>query len=89
MRDLAILADPRHIRADLRAIRGAIRSGWEIDPDTKAEIVRRVVAIVDDPQTDRMTIKACLTLVRMTEDNHRRIRAALRVTAPDAAGIVQ
>jgi hypothetical protein len=75
---LTILRDPKHIRADLRMIRGAIRNGWDIEPDAKAEIVRRVAEIAEDPKTDRQLIKSAVTILRMIEDNRKRIDTAFK-----------
>jgi len=61
--------DPKHLRADLRLVRTAIRNGWAVPAATRAELVRRLSGFVagnvevSDTVRNRLALSSCMALL--------------------------
>lgn len=80
-----ILTDPRHLRADLRLIRTAIRQGWPIPVESRVILMDRVNALLENPEAipegirERVTLAAAWLTLEATRENSRAVLEAMDI----------
>lgn len=80
-----LFREPRHIRADLRLLRRAVRERWAIPADRRDALVAAmdrawgVIQTLPEGTKIRATLRACWVIIEMSQENHRLLRKAIRL----------
>jgi hypothetical protein len=57
-----LFSSPKHLRADLRLLRRAIRGGWTIPEASRRLLMERVVAVLNEPESVPEGVRTRATL---------------------------
>lgn len=67
--DRALFADPGRVREDLQMLTSALRRGWQVPDDVRAEALRVTAEMMRTTTHDRDRIASIKLLVQMRKDD--------------------